>query len=114
MALRDKFIKAAQPHLQPGEVVQGAFLAVRANPAWSILSYWVVLAKGYYVVVATDRRTLVFRTSAFRTTTFKGLAMELPPGGLPEPTGRVNFKMQLGGENMWVHRRFWKELRAAS
>jgi hypothetical protein len=114
MALRDKIITAATPHLQPGETVTATFVASRANPAWSVLSYWIIVAKGYYAVVATDRRTLVFRTSGLSMAKLKGLAKELPRTGFGEPTGKISYKIDLGGESAWVHRRFWGDLRAAN
>jgi hypothetical protein len=113
MAIRDKLAKAAAPHLRPGETIQASFVAQRGNPSWFLLSYWIIVVKGYYAVVATDQRILVFRTSGFSTSKFKSLHTELPRSTtLGEPSGKVNYRLSLAGENVWVHRRFWNDVRA--
>jgi hypothetical protein len=114
MAVRDKLRASAAPHLRPGEQIQAVFLAQRANPAWFLLSYWIILFKGYYAVIVTDQRLLVFRTSAMAMTKYKQLEKELPRQTvLGPPSGTVNAKVRLGDEDTWVHRRFWNDLKAA-
>lgn len=114
MALRDKLAASAAPHLHSGEVVQSTFIAQRGNPNWFILSYWIIIAKGYYVVVATNERIVVFRAGALKVTTFNSLALELPRATrFGAPKGVFRYKFRLGDENVWVHRKFWKDLRTA-
>ncbi len=114
MALRDKIAAKAASELRPGETVQATFIAARANPMWVLVSWIILIAKGYYAVVATDQRILVFRTSGLAMSMIKGLAFELPRATrLGEPTGKVNAKFTLNGEDVWVHRRFWGDVRAA-
>ena len=114
MAIRDKIAAKAAPHLRPGEVVQATFIASRANPMWVLVSWIIVIAKGYYAVVATDQRILVFRTSGWAMSKLKALHAELPRAiRFGEPSGKVNYKIIINGEAVWVHRRFWSDLRAA-
>ena len=114
MALRDKNNAKAASHLHPGEVVQATFVASRANPMWVLVSWIIMIAKGYYAVVATDQRILVFRTSGWAMSSIKTLHAELPRSvRFGEPTGKVNYKIDINGEAAWVHRKFWKDLRTA-
>ena len=65
-------------------------------------------------VVATDQRILVFRTSGFAMSKLKRLDCQLPRNtAFGEPTGKVNYKINLGGKDAWVHRRFWGDVRAS-
>lgn len=115
MALRDKLAASAAPQLRPGESVQATFVAARANPMWVAVSWIILFVKGYYAVVVTDQRILVFRTSAWAMSKFKTLQGELPrQTRFPEPSGAVNAKITLNGESVWVHRRFWGDVRAAN
>ncbi len=115
MALRDKIAASAAPQLRPGETVQATFIAARANPMWVAVSWIILIAKGYYAVVATDQRILVFRTSGFAMSKLKSLQGELPRSTrFEEPSGKVNTKLTLNGESVWVHRRFWGDVRAAN
>lgn len=115
MALRDKIAASAAPQLRPGETVQASFIASRANPMWVLVSWIILIVKGYYAVVATDQRILVFRTSGFAMSKLKGLQAELPRGTrFEEPGGAVNAKITLNGEAVWVHRRFWDDVRAVN
>lgn len=113
MALREKLAEAAAPHLAPGEVVRGTFGAVATSPYWSLLSYWIILIKdSNRVVVATDQRLLVFRTSRMRFTKFKRLERELPRATrIGEPTG-LNWKTDALGETLWINKRFHKDVQA--
>lgn len=114
MAIRDKLVQAAGAHLRPTEQVQATFVAQRGNPMWFIVSYWILIVKGYYAVVATNERILVFRTSALAMSKFKSLVKELPRNTVfGAPSGKVNAKVQLGDEAVWVHRRFWNDVKAA-
>ena len=114
MALRAKIAAKAAKELRPGETVQAAFVASRANPMWALLTWIIVIVKGYYAIVATDQRILVFRTSGFAMSSLKGSQTELPRATrFGEPTGKVNTKIRVGNEDVWVHRRFWGDLRAA-
>lgn len=114
MALRDKLATAATPHLQPGETVQATFVASNANPMWALVTWIILIVKGYVAVVATNQRILVFRTSGIAMSKLKSLDGQLPRNTrFGEPTGKVNYKINLGGKDAWVHRRFWNDLRAA-
>jgi len=113
MALRDKITGAAAEHLRAGETVQGVAPAVAASPYWSLLSYWIVIAKdANRAIVATDQRIIVFKTSRLRFTKFKSVVRELPRTTLVgEPSG-LNWKCDTLGETLWINKRFHNDIRA--
>jgi hypothetical protein len=114
MTLRDKINAAATPYLDPGETIQVSFIAQRGNPAWFFLSYWILLIKGYFAIVVTDQRILVFRTSTVSMSKFKSLHAVLPREfAFGEPKGKLNYKIDIDGTTGWVHLRYWNDLRAA-
>jgi hypothetical protein len=115
MALRDKLAAEAQPHLEPGETVQAVLAAQAANPFLAVLSIWIILIKdAYRAVVATDRRIIVFRTSRWRFTRFKGIERVLDRSTrIGPPSGSVWYRSEVLGEELWVHRRFFGDVEAA-
>lgn len=114
MALRDKLVAQATPTLQPGEQVQATFAGVATSPYWSLLSIWIIVVKdAYRAVIVTDQRIIVFRTSRWRFTKFKGVERELPRSTpIGEPSG-LNWKTDDFGETLWIHKRFHKDVDAA-
>lgn len=114
MALVDRLRSAAAPHLRAGEEIQAVFPAQRANPKWILVSVIITVAKGWYVVVATDQRILVFRTSRWAVSHLKDVAKELPRSTrFGDPPGVSRKKIQLDGENVWVARPAWPQMRMA-
>lgn len=105
MTMADKIIQRAQERIDPGEVIQGAFAAqmtIRNR----------VGEGGYRVVVATDRRFLVFQSGTFSQTTIKQLIEESPRGQrLGEPSG-LFATVTIGRETMKVNFRYFDQLRA--
>lgn len=114
LKIRDRIQDSLKPHLRDGEQVQAVFVAARANPMWILVSTVILLIKGYYAVAATDQRILVFRTSAFAMSKLKQQVHELPRSTrFGELNGTVNAKVNIAGEDTWVHRRFWDDVRTA-
>jgi hypothetical protein len=115
MALRDKLVAEAQPHLEQNEQVQAVFAAQAASPFLAILSIWIILIKdAYRAVVVTDRRIIVFRTSRMRFTKYKSIERVLARNTqLGPPTGSVWFKTAAIGEQVWIHRRFFNDVKSA-
>ena len=114
MALRDKLAANMAGFLEPGEQIRHVFVAQRGNPAWSLLSYWILLAKGYYAIAWTDRGIVVCRTSGLSMAKVKGFHQRLSHQRLGDDTGKMFRKIQIGDENAWIHRRFWKDLDACN
>lgn len=113
MALRDKIGKSTQELLQPGETIQNVAAAQATSPYWSLLSYWIVIIKdSYRVIVETDQRIVLCKTSRWRWTNVTSVVSELPKGtNLGEPSG-LNWKTDAFGSMLWVNKRFHKDIRA--
>jgi hypothetical protein len=105
MSMADKIMGNAQEHLEPGEQVQGAFAGQHTirNRAGD---------GGYRVVVATDRRFLVFQSGTFSQTAIKKLLDASPRDQrLGEPSGLWH-DLTVGEQTMKVNRRYFGQLRA--
>jgi hypothetical protein len=115
MALRDKLRRNAEPRLEQGETVQAVFAAQTGpSPYFLFLSYIFFFWMRYVVVAATDRRIVVFKSSVWRPSTV-GEPIETfsRETRLGPPGGGLWHKLELGGTRYWVHRRFFKDVRAA-
>lgn len=93
----------AQEHLEPGEHVQGAFAGqtmVRLEAA-----------DRYRTIVATDRRLLVFDSGTLSQTSCTTLMAELPrETAVGPPNGLLWHRLDLIGEVLHVHRRYFSEV----
>lgn len=112
MAMRDKIAASAQPHLQPGEQIQGVFSAQTMNQWWIVVFAFILLfGNRYRPVVATDRRILVFDSGRWTTTKAKSVVRELPrQTSIGEPSG-LWWRTEALGERLYVHKRFHKDVR---
>jgi hypothetical protein len=116
MALRDKLASRAQPFLEPGEQVTQIFAGqVGPNP-WMIPAIGpiiVMFLSKMRVVAVTDRAVLVFNSSKL-TPKPTALLQRMPRQTLLGPIeGKQRGKITVGGERIWVHKRFHKDVQAA-
>jgi hypothetical protein len=114
MALRDKLAERVQPMLEPGEQIQQVFMAQGGpSPYWMFLTYWVVIFGAKYRIVAvTDRAIVVFKGSSMVPSKPKGLLGRGPRHIIGPATGLWG-KCTVGPEQLWVHKRFHKDVLAA-
>ncbi len=115
MALREKLQQRSEPFLEPGEQVRQVFMAQSGpSPLFALLSYWIVIIAGRYViVVVTDQAIVVLRASKLRPSFPKSPLLRLPRAAQLGPVSGMWGKLHLGGERYWVHKRFHKDLVAA-
>jgi len=114
MAIRDKLSKNVAPHLHPGEQLQSVFAAQTTSQYFALLSYWIIILKNSYRVVAvTDRRILVFRAGRLSTTKVTSLVGEFPRSTKIGPASGLWFKCDSLGERLYVNKRFHKDIAAA-
>jgi hypothetical protein len=115
MAIRHKLTQRAVPFLEPGEQIQAIFIAQSgAAPYWSFLSTWfVLLVRGYVTVVATDRAIVVLRNGWLTSARPRSLQARLPRQPMAEPSC-LWARLELDGTRYWLHRRFYKDVRAAN
>lgn len=113
MAVRDTMAQQVQPYLQPGEQLQAIWFAAAANPAWILISFWIIIANGYRGVAVTDRRILLFKNSAWFPGKIKKPLAEFPRAiRFGQPHG-MNWKTEVLGQPIWIHRRFHKDVHLA-
>lgn len=116
MALRDKIRRNAQPYLEPGETVQAVFSAQTGpNPYLSFLTYLFLFWVRLYIVVVTDRRILVIRSSFWQPSAARSGEAVLPRDTRLGPVSGLWGKLNhdLNGKDVWVHKRFHKDVEAA-
>ena len=99
-----RFAAEIAPHLAPGEQMQEAFIAQTLSGWWAVISMWIILfSGGYRVVVATDRRLLVFDRAKFKTR-LGPLKRELPRGTRIGPTKGLWYRTDVLGEKLYISR----------
>jgi hypothetical protein len=114
MALRDKLRERVQPLLEPGEQIQQVFMAQTASPYWVLLSYWVLIFKnGYRVVAVTDRNIVTMKGGAFMPSSPKSVVSRSPRTPIGPLTGKLWGTATIGGEKMWVNKRFHRDVAEA-
>ncbi|MEM9467752.1 MAG: hypothetical protein AAGA90_20435 [Actinomycetota bacterium] len=114
MALRDKVRDRIQPSLEPGEEVHAVFLAQTGpNPLW-ILVTWLVLLFGtkYRIVAVTTKGTRVWSASMWMPAKPKEPLSLYAHAPLTAHSGLWK-RIAVNGEEMWVHKRFAKDVDAA-
>lgn len=105
VTMADKIIQRAQAHVEPDEVIQGAFaaqLTIRNR----------VGEGGYRIVVATDQRFRVFQAGTFSQTVIKRLIEESPRNQLLGEPGGLFYDVTVGDETMKVNFRYFNQVRA--
>ena len=114
MAIRDKMRTNAAPHLQPGETIHAVFSAQTMSQWFALISYWIIVfSNGYRVVVVTDRRILICKAGRFRLTPVNAILRELPRGTRIGPPSGLWYKTEHLGEQLYIARRFFKDIEAA-
>ncbi len=114
MALRDKLTERVAPLLQPGEQVRHVFLAQAGANPWLGNSFGLLL-QGMVkrrVVAVTDQNVVVLGAT-FNGTKPTQVLHRLPRATPIGPTKGIWSRIQLGGDTMWVHAKFRKEIAAA-
>lgn len=121
MAELEKLREQAKTVLEPDEKLQAVFAAQTMEPrplpplleTWAIRTVASSLLGRYRVVVVSDRRTLVCKTKPTSPTAIATVLRELPRSvPLAQPDGRW-WQCQSLGERMWIHRKYFDEVRAA-
>jgi hypothetical protein len=114
MAIRDKLQANVQPHLAAGETIQAVFCAQTISAYFALISYWIIVARNSYrVVAATDRRILVFSSGRLTTAQAKTLVGEYPRVTRLGPPHGLWYKCEALGEPLYINRRFHKDVEAA-
>ena len=114
MALRDKLRERTQPLLEPGEQIQEVFLAQTGpSPYLAIITYLIFFAVKRRIIVATDRAIVVVRAGYWSGTSAKEVLDRLPRSTRIGPLRGLWGRTEIGGERLWVHKRFHGDVERA-
>ena len=115
MALRDSMRESAAQYLRPGEPIQ-AVIGAQTSSQWlaALTGVFVFLhLNSYRILAVTPGRIVVLDAGRTSMKTARGAVTELPrPTRLGPGTGLWH-RIPAGGENLRVHRRFFKDIETA-
>ena len=115
MALRDSMRESAAQHLRPGEPIQ-AVIGAQTASQWlaALTGFFVFLNLNHYRILAvTPSRIVVLDAGKTSLKTARGVVTELPRSTRLGPGTGVWHRVQVGRENLRIHRRFFKDIQAA-
>jgi hypothetical protein len=115
MAIRDKFRKNAQEHLEAGEQIQAVF-GGQSHSAWLMVVTGVIpfaFFNRYYAIAVTDRRIIVAKASIWSVTKFKEVVDTLPRTTRIGPPSGLWWKSESLGRRIYVHKRFHGDVQEA-
>lgn len=116
MALRDKLAERVKPYLAPGEEVRHVFMAQTGpTPYLLIVTYLILFAIQYRIVVVTDESITVIKASKLLPSKPKGDApiARIPRATRLGPVSGLWGTTEATGEKLRVHKRFHKDIAAA-
>lgn len=115
MALRDKMRDSAAPYLRPGETVQAVFGAQTEMTRNGVIGAVIFFSRNEYrMIVVTTERLLVLNAGRLSMARAKGLVAEMPRPALLSPQKGAQCRMAFDGEQVWVRRKFRKDIEAAN
>lgn len=100
--------------LLPGETVLETFGAQTGpNPMWAALLIWIVIfGSNYRTVTLTNHGLLIHSANALRPFNAKKLLNRLPHNAPIGPVSGLWSKVEFGGEQVWINKRFHKDIKA--
>ena len=115
MALRDSMRESAAQYLRPGEPIQ-AVIGAQTASQWlaALTGIFVFLGLNHYRILAvTPGRIVVLDAGKTSLKTARGVVTELPRSTRLGPGTGVWHRVQIGRENLRIHRRFFKDVETA-
>jgi hypothetical protein len=114
MDIHSKIRKTIEPKLEPGESIQQVFPAQSGpQPMLAALIWPLLFQVKYWIFAVTDRRTLIFCASFWKSRAANDLAATLPRSTRFGPVSGLWGALEIGGTRYWVHKRFQKDVQAA-
>ena len=115
MALRDSMRESAAQYLRPGEPIQAVIGAQTASQWMAALTGFLVFLglNRYRILAVTPDRIVVLDAGKTSMKKARGVVTELPRSTRLGPGTGLWHQIPAGGENLRVHRRFFKDLEAA-
>ncbi len=115
VALRDSMRDSAAQYVRPGEPIQ-AVIGAQTASQWlaALTGFFVFLGLNRYRILAvTPNRILVLDAGKTSMKTARGVVTELPRSTRLGPGQGLWHRIQVGNENLRVHRRFFKDIETA-
>ena len=115
MALRDSMRESAAQYLRPGEPIQ-AVIGAQTASQWlaALTGFFVFLGLNRYrILVVTPARIVVMDAGKTSMKKARGVVTELPRSTRLGPGTGLWHRVQVGQENLRIHRRFFKDLETA-
>ena len=115
MALRDSMRDSAAHYLRPGEIVQTVFGAQTASQLLAAVTgvFMFLNLNRYRIVVVTSQRVLILDAGRASMKTARSVVAELPRQTRLGPPSGLWHVIPAAGENLHVHRRFFKDIETA-
>jgi hypothetical protein len=107
--------ESAAPYLRPGEPIQ-AVIGAQTASQWlaALTGFFVFLGLNHYRILAvTPGRIVVLDAGKTSMKAARGVVTELPRATRLGPGSGVWHRVQVGNENLRVHRRFFKDIDTA-
>jgi hypothetical protein len=115
VALRDSMRESAAQYLRPGEPIQ-AVIGAQTSSQWmaALTGVFVFLGLNRYRILAvTPAPIVVLDAGKTSMKTARGVVTELPRATRLGPGTGLWHRIPAGGENLRVHRRFFKDIETA-
>jgi hypothetical protein len=115
MPVRDSMRDSAAEYLRPGETVQAVLSAQTASQLLAAVSGFFMFLRlnRYRIVAVTSQRVLILDAGWASMKTARGVVAELPRSTRLGPASGLWHVIPAAGENLRVHRRFFKDIEAA-
>jgi hypothetical protein len=115
VALRDKMLNSSAQYLEPGETAEAVFGAQTVSQyLFALTGGLIFFAMNHYrIVVVTPRRILVLDSGKLGMGRARGIVAEMPRATQLGPAAGVWHVIPVNGEQLRVHRRFFKDIRNA-
>ena len=115
MALRDAMLKSSAQYLEPGETVDAVFGAQTTSQYLYVLTGGLIflIINRYRIGVVTQQRILILDAGKMGMRKARGVVAELPRSTQLGPASGIWHIIPANGEDLHVHRRFYKDLATA-
>lgn len=110
-----KAIEAAvAKDLQPGEtIIETCGAQTGPSPYWMFLTFWIIIfGAKYRTITLTNQGLLIHSSGALRPFKSKVLLQRVPHTTPIGPVSGIWSKVDLYGEQAWIHKRFHKDVEA--
>jgi len=115
VALRDAMLKSSAQYLEPGETVDAVFGAQTTSQYLYVLTGGLIflIINRYRIGVVTQQRILILDAGKMGMRKARGVVAELPRSTQLGPASGIWHIIPANGEDLHVHRRFFKDLATA-